>query len=461
LPRDAPADDEKGGQRHRLIQPVGPCWRRIMATENLTARRAYAADQWAELRSRLQTVTPQAIGRTVLTIAALAGTVWLAAASWPALLPFVVGGLIAYQLLPVVDGLDRVLPRSLAALAAVLAAVAVIIGIALVVLPPLAAAFVRLATDLPTPDEIDAAITRMQDRLGSLPEGSAALLIPVATTIAGTVRDVFSGAAGGLDDVIRAGLSALLNAIGALLGLIVLPTWMLVLMSQQRRAKLAIDNRITPGLRSDAWAIAAIVDRAAGSYLRGYVVTAFLVGLLTYVGLQLVPRLGGPAFQEPLALATLAGATQVVPIVGPLLGAAPALLILAIDPERAAAYLAVYVVARVLGATLLGSRVMQRRLGVHPAILVPGVVMIGQFGVLPLLLSAPIVAIAVDLVRYLHGRLSEPPMPAGVLPRSTAPANEPRPVATMLHPVRSAYRVATSPPPLVSQAPPPATRSTT
>jgi predicted PurR-regulated permease PerM len=432
-----------------------------MATEELTARRAYAAGQWAELRSRLQTVTPQAIGRTVLTIVGLAGTLWLATASWPALLPFIVGGLLAYQLLPVVDGLDRVLPRSLAALAAVLAAVAVIIGIALVVLPPLAAAFVRLASDLPTPAEIDAAITRMQDRLGSLPEGSAALLIPVATTIAGTVRDVFSGAAGGLDEVIRTGLSALLNAIGALLGLIVLPTWMLVLMSQQRRAKIAIDNRIAPGLRSDAWAAAAIVDRAAGAYLRGYVVTAFLVGFLTYVGLQLTPQLGGPAFREPLALATLAGATQVVPIVGPLLGAAPAFLVLAVDPERAAAYLAVYLVARVLGATMLGSRLMQRRIGVHPAILVPGVVMIGQFGVLPLLLSAPIVAIAVDLVRYLHGRLSEPPMPAGVLPRIAEAASEPRPVVAVLHPVRSAYRVAISPPPLVSQGPPPATTSTT
>jgi predicted PurR-regulated permease PerM len=301
----------------------------------------------------------------------------------------------------------------------------------------------------------------MQDRLGALPEGSAALLIPVATTIAGTVRDIFSGAAGGLDDAIRTGLSALLNAIGALLGLIVLPTWMLVLMSQQRRAKIAIDSRITPGLRSDAWAVAAIVDRAAGAYLRGYVVTAFLVAFLVYIGLRLVPELGGPTFQEPFALSTLAGATQVVPIIGPVLGAAPALLILAIDPERAAAYFAVYLVARVLGATLLGSRLMQRRLGVHPAILVPGVVMIGQFGILPLLLSAPIVAIAVDLVRYLHGRLSEPPMPAGVLPRTAAPMNQPRPVATVLHPVRSAYRVATSPPPLVSQAPPPASTSTT
>jgi predicted PurR-regulated permease PerM len=440
-----------------------------MTTADAPDRRAHAAAEWAALRGRLQTVTPQAIGRTALTFAAIGATLWLAAATWPAVLPFVVGGLLAYELLPVVDALDRVLPRSLAALASVLAAVAVVIGIALIVVPPLAAAFVRLAGDLPTQAEIDAAIGRLQDQFGTLPEGSAAaVLIPVATTLAATVRDVFSGAAGGLDDVIRAALAALLNAVGALLGLIVLPTWMLVLMSQQRRARVALDARITPGLRSDVWALAAIVDRAAGSYLRGYVVTAFLVGLLAYLGLVLSPRVGGPTFQEPLALATLAGVTQVVPVVGPLLGAAPALLLLAIDPTRAATYFAVYVAARVIGASMLGSRLMQRRLGVHPAILVPGVVMIGQFGVLPLLLSAPIVAIAVDLVRYVHGRLSEPPRPAGVLPRGAAPAAAgTRPIAAVMHPVGSVYRAATAPPPiaaaspLAAPAPRPATPSTT
>ena len=438
-----------------------------MTIEDTSARRAYAAAEWAALRERVATITPRSIGRAILAAAAIGGTAWLAAASWPALVPFVVGGLLAYALLPVVDALDRILPRSLAALASVLAAIAVVIGIGVIVLPPLANAFVRLATSLPTPDELDAALKRLQDQVGSLPEGSAALILPVVGTLADTVREVFSGAAGGLDDVIRAGLAALLNAIGALLGLIVLPTWMLVLMSQQRRAKLAIDSQITPGLRSDVWAVAAIVDRAAGSYLRGYVVTAFLVGVLAYVGLVASPRIGGPTFQEPLALATLAGATQVVPVVGPLLGAAPALLLLPIDPARAGTYFAVYLGARLLGASLLGSRLMQRRIGVHPAILVPGVVMIGQFGILWLLLSAPIVAIAVDLVRYLHGRLSEPPLPAGVLPRTfQRPQTAPGPAAVALRPARSAYRVATTPPPLApaplpASAPTPATPSTT
>jgi predicted PurR-regulated permease PerM len=427
--------------------------------DDTSARQTHAAAEWAALRDRLRTVTPQALGRTALTLAAASGAVWLATASWPALVPFIVGGLLAYQLLPVVDSLDRVMPRFLASLLAVLAAVGTIVAVALIVLPPLARAFVRLAVELPTSADIDQAIADLQRQVGGLPEGSAGVIVPVVATLASTVRDVFSGAAGGLDEVVRAGIGALLNALGALLGLIVLPTWMLGLMSEKRRARIAVDNRITPGLRKDAWAVAAIVDRAAGSYLRGYIVAAFLVGLLAYVGIVVSPRLGGPQFGEPLALATFAGVTQVIPVIGPLLGFLPALLLLPIDPSRAGAYLVVYLAARFIGGSLLGSRLMERRLGVHPALLVPGVVLIGQFGLLWLLLSAPLVAIAVDLVRYVNGRLSEPPMPAGVLPRSAAP---PPSLAMELAAPRiaSAYRAATAPPPLAG-APQPAAPPTT
>jgi predicted PurR-regulated permease PerM len=409
-----------------------------------SAQRSHAAAEWAALRERLQTVTPQALGRTVLVVASIGLATWLAVASWPALLPFVIGGLIAYQLLPVVDALDRAMPRPLAALISVLTAVAVVIGVVVIVLPPLANAFVRFATDLPTSADIDAAIVNLQAQLGNLPEGSLAVVLPVVITLADTIRDVFSGAGGGLDDLVRAALGALLNAIGALLGLIVLPTWMLSLMSQKERARIAVNNQITPGLRRDLWAVAAIFDRGAGAYLRGYIVTAFFVGLLTYVGAVLSPQIGGPRFGEPLALATFAGATQVIPVVGPLLGLLPAALLLPIDANRAVVYLAIYLVAKYAGASILGSRVMGRRLGVHPAVLVPAVVMIGQFGVLWLLLSAPIVAIVSDLIRYVHGRLSDPPRPAGVLPRNPVPAVS----AAAPQAVPSVYRPGTAPPPI-------------
>ena len=80
-----------------------------------TAARARARAAWADLGDRLATVTPAAVGRAVLGVAVIAAITLFAAGTWPALLPFAVGGLLAYAVLPVVDGLDRIMPRALAA----------------------------------------------------------------------------------------------------------------------------------------------------------------------------------------------------------------------------------------------------------------------------------------------------------------------------------------------------------
>src|SRR5688572_20224100 len=87
--------------------------------------RARAA--WSDLGSRLSTVTPAALGRAVLTVGVAGLMFGFAAATWPTLLPFVIGGLVAYAVLPVVDGLDRIMPRALAAAVTMLTAVAALV----------------------------------------------------------------------------------------------------------------------------------------------------------------------------------------------------------------------------------------------------------------------------------------------------------------------------------------------
>jgi predicted PurR-regulated permease PerM len=394
-----------------------------------------AAREWAALRARLRSITPQTLARAALATAVVATVVGATLATWPALLPFAVGGLIAYTLLPVVDGLDRLMPRWLGAVVAMTGLVAAVIAIVAIVAPPLAAGFVQLARELPTGGEVDNAVTNLEGQVGVLPEGSEAVVVPVLQAVARVVSDLFSGMTTGLDGLVRSVAQGVLTATATVLGLIVLPTWMLAVMTERHRVRNAIDARIAPWLRKDVWALAAIADRAVGSYLRSYVVVAALVGALAYLGASLSPSLGGPTFGQPLALAVFAGTTQLVPVVGPLLGFVPGLLLLAVDPNRAAAYVAIYVIARVVGAGVLGSRITERPLGVHPLVLAPSVIMLGQLGPLWLLLSAPIVAFLADAVRYFHGRLSEPPRPAGILPRtrqreaSLAPQRVRRPAA--------------------------------
>ena len=85
-------------------------------------------------------------------------------------------------------------------------------------------------------------------------------------------------------------------------------------------------------------------------------------------------------------------------------------------------------------------------------------VVLGQIGFVLLLLSGPILSFGSDLVRYLHGRFSEPPRPAGMLPGEPVPASVAAGTARSVAVPPVYRRRRDGPPPLTSL---PATTSTT
>ena len=427
-----------GGPREAI--PCGGPWEERLTdpsrtgaaseSQELVRAKARARAEWSHVADRLATVTPAAVGRAVLGVGVVLIVLAFVIGTWPTLLPFAVGGLLAYAALPLVDALDRVMPRVLAAALAMLAVVGVLVGVVLIVVPPLVNATIALTASLPSATELTKSL---DDLLTGLPQSGREIARPIALAVLKLVTDGLDGAASGLDQAAPAILQAALGVVGAILGLLVLPTWILTVMTDRHQGRQAFDREVAGWLRPDLWAVVRMADRAAGTYLRGYVVVAFVVAALAWVGFTASPKLGGPTFLGPLALAVFAGVTQVIPEVGPILGFLPAVFLLAIDPPRAGVYVLVYLVARWLTGRLVGSRYGDERLRVHPAILVPGVIILGNIGLLLLLLSGPIIAFGADVVRYVHGRFSEPPRPAGLLP------GDPLPVAVV--PVARRVRV--------------------
>ena len=194
------------------------------------------------------------------------------AATWPTLLPFVVGGLLGYAVLPVVDALDRVLPRSIAAAVAMLGALAVVIGAFVIVIPPLTASLVQLAGQLPAGDRLEAAI---QEALAGLPDEARDLVVPIVISAAQAIQGAVGGASGDLDGIVSTVFRAALGVVGAVLGLLVLPAWLLTVLRDRHVARRALDRRLPAWLRPDAWAVIDLADRSAGVYLRGFVLLAF------------------------------------------------------------------------------------------------------------------------------------------------------------------------------------------
>jgi len=244
-------------------------------------------------------------------------------------------------------------------------------------------------------------------------------------------------------------------------GLVILPLWTLSVVRDGGSLRAQLASQFAPALRADAMALLTIVHRALGTFLRVQLAAAGAVGVAVYVGLQGVERAEIATYPAAIALAAFMGTAQVIPQLGGLIGALPiGLLALARqdEPAAAVALLVVYMIALQIVKLTVGAR-LGRDLSVRPAIALPAFAVISQIGLVWLLLSAPILVVARNTVRYLRGRLSEPPLPAGVLPgerlrRSAAPpgraAGAPGPAVA---PIPSVYRDRVAPRPTASAPP--------
>lgn len=421
-----------------------------MAVISREDQRRRAARQWAALRARAATVTPEAIGRFALATGTLLACVAIAVGTWPTLLPFVFGAVLAYAVLPIANRLDRIMPRVLAAIIAELVALAVIVFVVIVVVPPLLTGLGRVATSLPTGERIQEALASLQAQLGDLPDPVRTIVLTVTTDVAANLRAAITGFADGAADFITSQILGIFDTLSFVFGLLVIPVWVLTIV-KEREIKRSMASVFSPGIRTDAFAALRIVDRGLSTFIRVQVVQSIVTGAFIWLGIVLTNAMGLTEVGYAVSAATLLGAMQLVPQLGYLLGFLPLLLVLPISgPVGFATLVVIYIVANRFAGTLVSTGVSRGVLDVHPAVMIPGIVVIGQLGLLPLLAAAPIIAISRDLIRYAHGRLQEPPQPAGVLPGARRRAST---ATAATAPVPSVYRDAQRPGTLPTLAP--------
>lgn len=129
-------------------------------------------------------------------------------------------------------------------------------------------------------------------------------------------------------------------------------------------------------------------EKRAASWFWGELMLMFIVGLLTYFGLILI---GMSEYALPLAF--LAGLLEIVPNLGPIFSAVPAILIGLSQSVYLGVYnLALYIVVQQLENNLIVPLVMKKVIGIHPIVTLLGLLIGGKLaGVLGALLAVPII----------------------------------------------------------------------
>lgn len=145
------------------------------------------------------------------------------------------------------------------------------------------------------------------------------------------------------------------------------------------------------------------VELKLGSWLRGQLLLGFIIGIASYVGLMLLGL-----HQYALPLAIIAGVLELVPIIGPILSAIPAVLIaLTISPALAVAVLILYLAIQQLESHLIVPKVMERAVGLNPLFviiaLLAGGSLMGVFGALLAVPVAVVIATVLEDIREYEG----------------------------------------------------------
>ncbi len=353
---------------------------------------------------------PQRIGRLVLVLALVLLVVGLLVAARGALFPFIFALALAYLLFPLVAFFERALHRlfpklrATRPLAILLTYVAAVLALALfflMVVPVISQQFGALwANRQDIADAVQGYVNR----------GLVWYRANTPADIQAQIDQAVQAAGTRLSGTVQAGLAQTITAVTSTLAfvasLVIVPVWLFYVLNDQSRFMRTAVAMIPSRVRADTVNIARIADRILSKYLRGQLLLCVVVGVLAFIGLTAL-RVPFPA-----VLGLIAGIFEILPFVGPLLGAAPAVLVAVIqDPLLGLWTALLFIVIQQVENTVLVPRISGKAVELHPALIVLVLIIGSEVAGLPgAILAVPVTAIIRDVFKYLYLRLSDDPM---------------------------------------------------
>ena len=164
------------------------------------------------------------------------------------------------------------------------------------------------------------------------------------------------------------------------------------------------------------------VELQLGAWVRGQLILMGAIGIATTIAYFLI------GLQGPLLLGLIAALAELIPLVGPALGAVPALLVAAMTGriETVVLVAIVYIVIQLVEGNILVPMVMHNTVGVPPFLVFVSILAGAAIGgILGALLAVPLVAALLVVVERLQAREQSVPIsPAQPPPEVEAKAGD-------------------------------------
>lgn len=389
-------------------------WRIVQATAVVVVLGFFLLETLAILNPALLFVVLWAVllpfrgreGHTALVaISAILTGFWLLSETGTLLGPFVLALVLAYILDPLVDRVAaRGLSRSLAVLALMVPAVALLAAVVLILVP---AAFGQLGGVLQAAPvlfdrlgrwielgqqnllTVDVPLIDGEDIVARLRAvDAAAVVVFLQERQAALAAYVWGGVLG-----LRRGFGSILTIVGYV---VLTPVLTFYLIRDWDRLTAWIAELVPERSRDRFVSFFSECDDLVSSYLRGQVTVAITIGLITGVGLGIVQ------FPYAASLGVMVGIFSVVPYLGLVVSLVPAIFIALVSGSVGVSLLkiaVVYGVAQLLDGTVITPRIVGGSVGIHPVWVVLALSLGGFFfGLVGLLIGVPAAAVTKLLI---------------------------------------------------------------
>jgi predicted PurR-regulated permease PerM len=347
-------------------------------------------------------VVPRAV-QLVLLVAALFAAWGLARAAGTVLLLFLIAGVIALILNPLVKLLERRrLPHGAAVFAVYIGLLAALVGVGGLLANPVSRQVQHFQDDVP--QLVDDATASLDDVQGWFDDQGIDLRVKdQGETALETLESKVLSGSGDIVSFSRDLLQRIVETGFALILILVISIYMLVYARGIGRVVRSVMPRGS-GAPDDDYPLR--VQRAVFSYVRGQLLFSLIMGTTAALALWLFGALGifPDGRRYALVFGAFFGLMELVPYIGPVLGALPPILVALFDDPLSAVWVALLFLAiQQLEGHVVAPQVFGHSLRINPLLIIFALLFGGElYGIVGAFVALPVAAMLRETVLYLR-----------------------------------------------------------
>ncbi|MBM6613471.1 AI-2E family transporter [Desemzia sp. RIT804] len=308
-------------------------------------------------------------------------------------MPILTAGFLYYLLTPIVSLLEKInIKRKFATPIVLLAFISIVIILILTLIPAILAQVGQLLENLPK------VVSSLEMQVAKLEEQDWFKEINVTEIVDSfglTMRNVSNF----LISNVTTSLSSLVGIVAnTAIFVVTVPIMLFYMFRDGSKLPQSISRFLPTEYRTEMIGLMGQMNDTISSYISGQALVCLFIGIFTYLGYLLI---GQP---YALLLGLIAGVTNIIPYLGPFIGAAPAVVLaFTISPAQALKVALVVLVIQQIESNLVSPNIIGKTLDIHPLTIIVLLLVAGNLaGVLGMITAVPTYAVTKTIIIYVH-----------------------------------------------------------